>query len=294
MTLGLLAAVGTVGASLTRKVFQAIDNVVRQARHIGEVNLSERLPHPGTRDEIGKLVNTLNEMLDRIERSFEVQRRFTADASHELRSPLSRLRTELEITLRRPRDMAEYQETLQSCMDEVERLTLIVEELLALARLDADLEHSLAEIVPLNLIIEEVVDRMKPIADKRGVQIIVEPLIPMIAKIARGSMDLILTNLLDNAVKFSPPGGSVTIRLDAEGTEVALSVSDTGSGIKLDEQLRLFERFYRGSVARTNDVPGVGLGLALSQAVVRSHGGRIEVENLAGGGAMFTVRLPFI
>jgi len=294
MTLGLLAAIGTVGASLTRKIFQAIDNVVRQAHRIGEVNLSERLPHPGTHDEIGKLVDTLNEMLDRIERSFEVQRRFTADASHELRSPLSRLRTELEITLRRPRDMVEYQETLQSCLDEVERLTLIVEELLALARLDAGLERSSAETVPLNLIIEEVVDRMQPLAGKRGIKLIVEPLTPMIAKIARGSMDLILTNLLDNAVKFSPPGGSVTIRLDAEGSEVALSVSDTGPGIKFDEQPQLFERFYRGSVARTSDVAGVGLGLALSQAVVRSHGGRIDVSNLASGGAMFTVRLPFI
>ncbi len=294
MTFGLLVAVGTVGASLTRKVFQAIDNVVHQAHQIGEVNLNERLPHPGTHDEIGKLVDTLNEMLDRIERSFEVQRRFTADASHELRSPLSRLRTELEITLRRPRDMAEYQETLQSCMDEVERLTLIVEELLALARIDAGLERSSAEAVPLNLIIEEVVSRIQPIADKRGIKIIVEPLAPIIAKIARGSMDLVLTNLLDNAVKFSAPGGCVTVGLNIEGSEVALSVSDTGPGIKLDEQAQLFERFYRGSIARTTDVSGVGLGLALSQAVVRSHGGHIDVSNIASGGAIFTVRLPFL
>lgn len=294
MTLVLLAAVGGVGASLTRKVFHAIDNIVYQAHRINEANLSERLPHPGTRDEIGKLVDTLNEMLDRIERSFEVQRRFTADASHELRSPLSRLRTELEISLRRPRDTAEYQETLQSCMDEVARLTMIVEELLVLARLDAGLERGSVEAVPLNSIIQTVVERIQPMADKRDVQIIVEPLKSIIAKIARGSIDLILTNLLDNAIKFSPPGGRVTIRLDIEETEAALSVSDTGPGIELDEQSQLFERFYRGSIARTTDVTGVGLGLALSQAIARSHGGHIEVSNIHGGGAVFIFKFPMV
>ncbi|WP_458138068.1 ATP-binding protein [Methylomonas sp. YC3] len=292
MTLVLLASVGGVGASLTRKVFQAIDNIVHQAHRINEANLSERLPHPGTRDEIGKLVDTLNEMLDRIERSFEVQRRFTADASHELRSPLSRLRTELEISLRRPRDTTEYQETLQSCLDEVARLTTIVEELLVLARLDAGLERSSVEAVPLNSIIQTVVERIQPMADKRDILIIVESLKPIIAKIARGSLDLILTNLLDNAIKFSPPGGRVTIRLDVEETEAALSVSDTGPGIKLDEQQQLFERFYRGSIARTTDVAGVGLGLALSQAIARSHGGHIDVSNIDGGGAIFIFKFP--
>src|SRR5207245_6695155 len=111
--------------------------IVRRARRIGETSLSERLPHPGSRDEIGRLVDTLNEMLARIERSFEVQRRFTADASHELRSPLSRLRAELEVTLRRPRTPMEYEETLRSCLDEVQRVQGLIEELLGLARIDA-------------------------------------------------------------------------------------------------------------------------------------------------------------
>lgn len=292
MTLGLLAAVGTVGASLTRKVFQAIDNVVRQAHNIGEVNLSERLPHPGTRDEIGKLVDTLNEMLARIEQSFEIQRRFTADASHELRSPLSRLRTELEVTLRRPRDETEYVDTLRSCLEDVERLTLMVEELLVLARIDAGQGRSPEEIVPLKLIIDEVVERMLPIAREHQILIAVEPLPPVIAKIARSSMDLVLTNLLDNAVKFSPQGGRVTVSLATEGSDAIISVSDTGPGINLDEVPLLFERFYRGAVARISETPGVGLGLALSQAIVRSHGGLIDATNLSDGGALFSIRLP--
>lgn len=292
MTLGLLIAVGGVGTSLTRRVFQAIEDVVRQAHRIGETSLNERLPHPGTQDEIGKLVDTLNDMLDRIEQSFEVQRRFTADASHELRSPLSRLRAELEICLRRTRDPKDYQETLKSCLDEVERLTLIVQELLVLARLDAGLERSLAEVVSLDAVMKGVVDRMQPLAAKRNIQIIVEQLIPVTAKIAYGSVDLILTNLLDNAVKFSPAGGQVTIRMDEDGTNVAISVTDTGPGIRLEEQQQLFERFYRGSIARTNDISGVGLGLALSQAIARSHGGHIEVSNRDGKGAVFSFIFP--
>ncbi|WNV06194.1 ATP-binding protein [Candidatus Methylospira mobilis] len=292
MALGLLVAVGTVGASLTRKVFQAIDNIVKQARHIGEANLSERLPHPGTHDDIGRLVDTLNEMLNRIEQSLEVQRRFTADASHELRSPLSRLRTELEVTLRRPRDVAEYIETVRSCLEEVDRLTLLVEALLVLARLDAGQEQYPVETVFLNILVEEVVDRMQPVADARQVWIAAKPLPPLTASIARSTVSVVLTNLLDNAVKFSPPGGCVTIRIAIDGPEAVISVSDSGPGMQLDEIPQLFERFYRGAVARTNTVPGSGLGLAISQAIMRRHGGRIEAANLPDGGAVFSARMP--
>lgn len=132
MAAALLAAVGAAGSVLTRRAFRGINDVVKQARLIGDANLGERLPHPGTTDEIGQLVDTLNAMLDRLEQAFDQQRRFTADASHELRSPLSRLRTEIEVTLRRPRESQEYVDTLRSCLDEVGRLTRLIEELLML------------------------------------------------------------------------------------------------------------------------------------------------------------------
>lgn len=294
MTFGLLAAVGTVGTSLTHTLFHAIDKIVQQAHRIGEFNLCQRLPHPGTRDEIGSLVDTLNEMLDRIEQSFEVQRRFTADASHELRSPLSRLRTELEVTLRRPRDESEYVETLNSCLEEVERLTSMVETLLILAHLDADQEHDLTQTAQLNPIIEDMVARMQTIANERQVLINVEPLPAATAKIARSLADLVLTNLLDNALKFSPPGGRVTIRLQKEGSTAIISLMDTGPGIQADELPKLFDRFYRGKSARISEVSGVGLGLAISQTIARNHDGQIEVSNLPAGGALFSVRLPLV
>ena len=293
MALALLVAVVTASAFLTRRAFRAIDDVVNHAHRIGEANLAERLPHPGTRDEIGRLVDTLNEMLDRLEQSFELQRRFTADASHELRTPLSRLRTELEVTLRRPRDEVEYVEALRSCMEEVERLTQLVEELLTLARLDASSqERRPPETVSLNPVAEEMVRRMDPIARERQIEIALDPSPVVIARVARGSASLVLANLLDNAVKFSPPGGRVTVHLTTHGTEAVMSVSDDGPGISPDELPHLFERFYRGSVARAYVTPGIGLGLALSQAIVHAHRGRIEASNSLGGGALFTVWLP--
>jgi two-component system OmpR family sensor kinase len=290
----LLVSVGAAGALLTGRVFGAIDDVVAKARRIGQQDLGQRLPHPGTQDEIGRLVDTLNEMLARIERGVDVQRRFTADASHELRSPLSRLRTELELALRRPREPQAYVETLQSGLEEVERLSLLVEELLALARLDAGQERGRTERVLLNALADEAVRRMEPIARAREVRLEVDAPAPVHAKAAPGLISLVLDNLLDNAVKFSPVGGRVTLQLEADaGADCAvLQVRDHGPGIRSDELLRVFERFYRGPSARAGSTPGMGLGLALAQAIVNGHGGSIVAANAPGGGAVFEVRLP--
>ncbi len=290
--LALLLALVAAGASLTRRVFEAIADVVQQAHRIGEANLSQRLPHPGTRDEIGGLVDTLNDMLGRIERAFEAQRRFTADASHELRSPLSRLRTELELSLRRPREAEAYVATLRSCLEEVERLTLLVEELLVLARLDAGQERGPAGTVALQQLADEALRRLEPMARERDVRIAIEPSPPLTAAVARGPASLVLANLIDNAVKFSPPGGQVRLGWTQEGMQAVLSVSDRGPGLAAAELPHLFERFYRGAAAHAGSAPGVGLGLALSQAIAQAHGGGIEAGNLAGGGACFRLRLP--
>ncbi len=292
MGIALMLAVTFAGTVLTRRAFLAIDDVVRRAHQIGEANINQRLPHPGTNDEIGRLIETLNEMLARLQKSFELQRRFTADASHELRSPLSRLRMELEVALRRPRDEAEYVETLHSCLEEVERLTLLVEELLTLARIDAGQERSLLEMVCLNTLAEETIARFGPTAEARQVLIELVSSQPVTVRIARASVSMVLTNLLDNALKFSSSGQRVTVAVNTSDADAVLSVSDQGPGVSIDDLPHLFERFYRGSAAPAEEVAGVGLGLAVSQAIINSHGGRIEVANLPNGGAVFTIRLP--
>lgn len=292
MSLAILAAVGLTGALMARKALRPIDRIVAMARRIGEASLVERLPHPGSEDEIGRLVETLNDMLARLEKSFEVQRQFTADASHELRSPLSRLRAELEVTLRRPRDSAEYEESFRSCLEEVERLSRLTEELLVLARLDAG-EERRAPVGPVALapILEDAVRRYVPEARRRQVEMILEPSPMLSVRITPGAASLVVTNLLDNAVKFSPPGGRVTVRVAVEEGNAVVAVSDRGPGIPSEELPLLFERFHRGAASRANGTPGVGLGLAISRAIVEGHGGRIAVES-GPGGATFSVRLP--
>jgi two-component system OmpR family sensor kinase len=288
----LLVAVGIAGALLTRKALRAIDGVVHRAQAIGDGNLAERLPHPGTNDEIGRLVETLNEMLDRLERSFESERRFTADASHELRSPLSRLRTELEIALRRSRTPAEYVETLESCLDEVVHLTKLVEELLALARLDSGQERPGLEAITLHQLTREAASRLEITARQRNVQVEIEAAAPS-ARVSHPAACLVLINLLDNAVKYTPLGGRVMVRAHAEGASAVVTVHDSGPGISPDELPHLFERFRRGP-GHARSTQGSGLGLALSQAVARAHGGSISASNDPNGGACFTVTLPLV
>ena len=296
MAVSILVGVGLTGVILTRRALRPIDRIVSRAREIGEGSLSERLPRPGQQDEIGRLVDTLNEMLGRIEESFEVQRRFTADAAHELQSPLSRLRTELEVTLRRHRDSAEYEDTLRSCLDKVERLSILTRELLTLARLDAEQGRAaVSGTVSLGPLLEGVIRRLASEAERRRVTIAVRPsttTLSLSVRCAEGLADLVFTNVLDNAVKFSPPGGQVVVDAAAEGSEVVVAVSDAGPGIPADEIPRVFERFYRGRVARAKDTRGFGLGLAISRAVVENHGGQMSVESAAGGGATFRIRFP--
>ena len=292
MSVVILAGIGLTSALLARNALRPIDPMVKQARRIGEANLAERLPHPGTRDEIGRLVETLNDMLERLERSFEVQRRFTADASHELRSPLSRLRAELEVTLRRPRIAAEYQETLRSCLDEVERVQGLMEELLELARIDAPQEPESAERIAVSDIVAAAVAVVRTKAEERGIAVAVELAPELLVNAAPVAAKVALANILDNAVKFSPIGGQVRVVVTAGPEYAVIAVSDSGPGVSREESPRLFERFYRGNASRAADVPGVGLGLAISQALVERQGGRIAVEAPTEQGATFSIHLP--
>jgi two-component system, OmpR family, sensor kinase len=294
LSLALLAGVAATSIAFARRALRPIDLMVAQARRIGDSHLGERLPRPESQDELGRLADTLNAMLDRVERGVEIQRRFTADASHELRSPLSRLRAEIEITLRRPRVASEYEETLRSCLEEVERLSQLTEELLTLAHLDAD-EGPGRETppVPLLPIVNDAVRRLGHQASRCAVQLRLDPSgAPLSVKVASTAVGLALTNVLDNAVKFSPAGGEVRVSVSTAEREALIVVTDSGPGVVLDELPRLFDRFNRGEAARANDAPGFGLGLAISKTVIERQGGTISVDNPPGGGARFSIRLP--
>ncbi len=289
----ILAAVAATGAVLARRALVPIDHIVTQARRIGKSSLAERLPHPGTPDEIGRLVDTLNEMLQRIEQSFEMQRHFTADASHELMSPLSRLRAELEVTLRRPRGIVEYEESLRSCLEEVERLSWLTEELLSLASLDSgDGRETTTEPAPLAPIVEKAMQRLEEEARRSHVTMMLEPSSTVSVEAPPAVVSVAVSNILHNAVKFCGPGGRVSVRVDVDGHDAVVAVSDTGPGLMPEEIPLIFERFHRGSGPRAAGAPGVGLGLAICRALIERQGGRISVMSTPGRGATFAIRLP--
>jgi two-component system OmpR family sensor kinase len=294
LSIVLLGGVAVTSVVFARRALAPVDAIVAQARRIGATKLAERLPQPQSQDELGRLVLTLNAMLDRVERGVETQRRFTADASHELRSPLSRLRAEIEVTLRRRRDASEYEETLRSCLEEVERLSQLTEELLTLAHLDAD-EGTSGEphAVALLPIVDDAVRRLSPHASRRAVTVRVDsPREAPTVNVGSTSVGLALANILDNAVKFSPAGSEVHVGVSTDGGEALIVVTDNGPGVDADELPRLFDRFQRGAAARESEVPGFGLGLAISKAVIERQGGSIAVESQSGGGARFSIRLP--
>ncbi len=289
----ILAAVAATGALLARRALVPIDHIVTQALRIGEASLAERLPHPGMSDEIGRLVDTLNDMLERIQKSFEVQRHFTADASHELMSPLSRLRAELEVTLRRPRDIAEYEESLRSCLEEVERLSWLTEELLSLARLDSgEGRETATEPALLAPIVEKAMQRLEDEARRSHVTMVLEPSSSVSVTASPTVVSVAVSNVLHNAVKFCGIGGRVSVNVDVDGQDAVVEVSDTGPGVLPEEIPLIFERFHRGSGPRAAGAPGVGLGLAICRALVERQGGRISVTSTPGRGATFALRLP--
>jgi two-component system, OmpR family, sensor kinase len=295
MGVAILVAVGLSGTFLARRALRPIDAIVRRAREIGEANLADRLPHPGIQDEVGRLVETLNAMLARIEEGFEVLRRFTGDAAHELRSPLSRLRAELEVTLRRPRDRAEYEEALGSCLEEVERLSQLTGQLLTLAHLDAgEGRESAGEAVALAPLVEQAVRRLEPEASRRGVAVVVQPSLDLFVSAAPGPASLALANILENALKFSPPGGEIVVGIARLDGEAVIAVQDGGPGIAAEEIPGIFERFHRGRHARSSDTAGFGLGLAISRAAVERQRGRITVDSQPGKGATFRIHLPMV
>jgi two-component system, OmpR family, sensor kinase len=292
MSVVMLAVIGLTGALLARRALRPIDQMVSRARRIGEANLADRLPHPGTPDEIGRLVETLNEMLGRLERSFEVRRMFSADASHELRSPVSRLRAELEVALRRPRQAAEYEETLRSCLDEVERVQGMIEELLELAHLETTEDAERPEPVAVTDLVAAALFAVQPRAESQGVAIVADALPDVLVNAAPVAAKVALTNILDNAVKFSPAGGRVRVAVTASDDEAVIAVSDAGPGVSPEEAERLFEPFYRGKASHATGAAGVGLGLAISRVLVQRQGGRISLNGSGQEGATFSMHLP--
>jgi heavy metal sensor kinase len=287
----LLASVG--GLWIANKALKPVDRLTRAAEHIGRGNLSERVEETGARDEIGRLAATFNEMISKLEQAFQHERRFTADASHELKTPLAILRGDIEVALRRNREGEEYRRVLASSLEEIARLTKLTDDLLTLARSDAGEVMLEMGTVRIDRLAREVCDFLAPLADSAGVALDYQvPDSPILIEGDASRVKQLIVNLLDNAIKYTPAGGEVRLELKVENDNAVLAVADTGRGIPGDALPRVFERFYRQSDPRDLRAGGFGLGLAISKWIVDAHRGSIEVCSTPGTGSKFTTRLP--
>lgn len=287
----LLASVG--GYFLARKSLSPIALMNQQTQRITAEDLSAQLDVANPRDEVGRLAVTINALLARLDAAFQEQQRFIADASHELRTPLAVLRGETEVALEHERAPDEYKESLALIMDEAERLSRIVENLFMLARQPVDAPSMIREIVRLDEVVFDCARAAQVLATQKGLQL----------KIAGSPREItlpgddemlkrMLRNLLDNAVKYTPAGGEITITVASQNGDAQIVVSDTGIGIPAADQPRIFDRFYRVDKARSRALGGAGLGLSIARWIVEGHGGTLSVESAPGRGSSFKVKLP--
>jgi len=287
-----LLLAGGGGWMLARRALRPVDRIVETARRISAEHLTARLEETGANDELSRLVQTLNEMLERLDASFHQIRQFSADASHELQTPLTILKGEIEVALRTPRGPDEYQRILKSALEEIDRLTRLVEGLLLLARADAGVLRLDRKPVDLAGLVADVYGQTKILADDRHVTLSMEQVEPLTVPGDYDGLRRVLLNLVDNGIKYTPAGGRVTVSLRRDPQWASLKITDTGIGLSPEERKNIFERFYRSLEARSRDENGSGLGLCIVRSIVEAHGGKIQLESAPGRGSAFTVLLP--
>ena len=287
----LLGLVG--GRWLVVRALRPIDDISGAAVKISAGDLSQRIDVAETESELGQLAAVLNSTFARLETAFAQQQQFTADAAHELRTPVSVMLTQTQTALNRERSAAEYRETVEACQRASQRMRRLIESLLELARLDAGQEILKRLRFDFSKTIADSVGSIRPLAEERNVKILIE-LIPVEITGDAERLMQVVVNLLTNAIQYNRSGGEMCIKLEAQAGLAVLTVSDTGSGISGADLPHVFERFHRGDKSRTIANGNAGLGLAISQAIVEAHGGTISVSSRENAGATFTVRLPLV
>jgi heavy metal sensor kinase len=291
--LPIVLGVATVGSFLAIKgALAPVKKISLHAESITLKHLSQRLAAIDTRDEIAELSNTLNQIISRLEHSFRAASRFTADASHELRTPLTIISGELERLINDPTVPQPIRESLTSLLEETEQLVKIVQSLLTLSRLDTgnaqteNVKFDLAELA------SSTAEQFVPVASEKQLSLSYHLPEPVEIQGDRVRLKQVIVNLLDNAIKYTPSGRTIDLRVEARDKRACLSVSDNGGGIPESELPYVFDRFFRGTQTRAQSPDGTGLGLSIVRSVCTAHGGDVTVENLQTGGCRFQVVLP--
>jgi heavy metal sensor kinase len=276
---------------LLRRALDPVERMRRKAEEIGIDQLHERLAVPEAKDEIGQLAATLNAMLDRLEGGVRANRQLIADASHELRTPLAAMRVELDVSLRDGHRTAAERQVLKSVREDVDRMSRTIDNLITLARADEGRLDLLSAEVDLDQALDEAARPLRALAEAKRVRLVITGE-PCRARGDEQRLQHALANLIENAIKFTPPGGEVTLSSWRRGPEVGVTVSDTGPGIPAEARPRVFDRFYRVDRSRSRESGGSGLGLAICREIATAHGGRVWVESEEGKGSAFSLALP--
>lgn len=295
LALGLPLTIGAAVAGgywLMRRALKPVGEITQSAERITSRNLGERLPELRTGDELEQLSVSLNRMISRLEESFLYVSRFTADASHELRTPLTILRGELEAAVEQRPLAPELRETIGSALEETERLSRIVESLMAISRLDAGEARMERDILDLAELATSTTEQMRLLAEDKDIALRCESEEQVCIEGDRARLKQVIVNLVDNAIKYTPAGGLVGVKVRATNSRAMLEVNDNGVGIPAEALPHIFERFYRVDKARSRQMGGAGLGLSIIKAIVTAHGGQVRVESVEGKGSRFLVELP--
>ena len=286
----LLASAG--GYFFAGRVLVPLQKIVARMQAITAERLDQRLPVDNPDDELGQLSATFNELLGKLDSSFRQMRQFTADASHELRTPLSALRSVGEMALRHPRNETAYQETISSMLEEVEKMTHLVTDLLALARSDSGILSPAFEITDLGEVVSYEVALLRILAEEKAQRLSMDVGQPCPVMLDRAIFRQAISNILHNAIQYTPEGMDIRVVVGKDPGGCYVEISDTGPGIAPEHQDRVFDRFYRVDKVRSRDTGGAGLGLAIATRAVAIHGGHIDMSSMPGGGSTFRIRIP--
>lgn len=289
----ILIVAGAGGYWLSTRAMLPVLRITQTAKSIGERNLAERIAVPPAQDELRELTETLNNMLQRLEAAFKRVTQFTADASHELRTPVAIIRTTAEFILQKERSVPEYQQLVGQILVESEATTEMIEGLLTLARADSQPKARNFFETNLWMLGSEVVQSLKSLADAKRLALEMLPIDgPATVWAKRSDLKKLITILLDNAIKYTPEGGRVEVRVAHFSDQSLLEVRDTGVGIAEEDMPHIFERFYRADKGRSRESGGIGLGLSIAQAIAEDHAAHIVVRSRANGGSSFRVLFP--
>jgi len=281
------------GYLLMRRALRPVDEIRQKAAQITSRNLSERLPVVHTGDELERLATDLNRMIERLEESFSQINRFSADASHELRTPLTILQGELEsIAQDHQRSPADIRDTIGSALEETQRLAKIVENLLAISRLEAGEARRQSERLDFAELARSTAEQMRLLAEEKHISLNCDGAEPVEVEGDPARLKQVVVNLLDNGIKYTPDGGTVSISVVQRNNHAVLEVGDSGIGISAVDLPHIFDRFYRADKARSRQMGGTGLGLSIARSICLAHEGRITVESTEGKGSIFRVEIP--